>query len=63
MINFFYEDPVSFSEIIVIKCLPYLAMLKNAFKKLLHPHPETDDFKNLITSSLSTDTSSLVRIS
>ena len=37
----------------------YLAMLKNPskFKKFLEPGPEADDFQNLISSFLSTDTS------
>jgi len=35
---------------------------KNPFKKILHPDPESDDFQNLMVSSLSKHTS-LVKFS
>ena len=37
--------------------MPYLTMLKKPSKKFLDPDPEADDFQNLISSSLFTDTS------
>jgi len=39
--------------------MPYLAMLKNLSKIFLDPgaDPEADNFENLISSSLTTDTS------
>ena len=37
--------------------MPYFAMLKNHFKNSWIGDPEADDFKNLISTSLTTETS------
>jgi len=37
--------------------MPYLAILKNSYKKVLDLNPKTDDFQNLISSVLSKGTS------
>jgi len=36
--------------------MPYLATLKNLFKKFLDSDPAVNDFQNIINSSLSTET-------
>jgi len=37
--------------------MPYVTMLKNSFKKFLDLDPDTDDFQNVINSSLYKDES------